>query len=113
MTTSLTMKSGFLPLYQLRHDERHSQWRVRMRVHMLCQDTLWSAGTDPEIWLEMVAAMSCLHHSTWELDGLGGKTVRNILILKKCNAYSFNCTSTSCNTSVTNYSTLKTTEWST
>lgn len=29
MTTSLTMKSGFLPLYQLRHDERHSQWRVQ------------------------------------------------------------------------------------
>lgn len=30
MTTSLTMKSGFLPLYELRHDERHSQWCVRV-----------------------------------------------------------------------------------
>lgn len=45
-------------------------------VHMVCEDTLWSGGTDPEIWLEMVAAMSCLHHSTWELDGLSGKTMK-------------------------------------
>lgn len=77
MTTSLTMKSGFLPLYQLRHGERHSQWCVGTRtcvcVCLVGQDTLWSGGTDPEIWLEMVAAISCLHHSTWELEELGGE----------------------------------------
>lgn len=95
MTTSLTMKSGFLPLYELRHDERQSQWRVRVRAcaHVR-QDTLWSGGTGPEIWLEMVAAISCLHHSTWELDGLGGKSLKKtrIYVLK---SYA----STSCNSS--------------
>ena len=32
-----------------------------------------SGGTDPEIWLEMVAAISCLHHSTCEPVGLNRK----------------------------------------
>lgn len=71
------MKSGFLTLYGLRHDETHSQRRVRACAYMYaCLDTLWSGGTCPEIWLEMVAAISCLHHSTWELDALGGKTMK-------------------------------------
>lgn len=81
MTTSLTMKSGFLPLYELRDDERHSQWCVRVCAGAhVWQDTLWSGGTGPEIWLEMVAAISCLHHSTWELDGLGGKLLKKTRI---------------------------------
>lgn len=29
-----------------------------------------SGGTPPEIWLEIVAAISCLHHSTWDPVGL-------------------------------------------
>lgn len=80
---------------------------MHVRVHTVRQDTLWSGVTDPEIWLEMVAAMSCLHHSTWELDELGGKTMNKIRIKNvHVNTNSFNCTSTSCNTSVTNDSTL-------
>lgn len=56
---------------------RDSQRRVYVCAYMyVCLDTLWSGGTCPEIWLEMVAAMSCLHHSTWELVELGGKTMK-------------------------------------
>lgn len=62
---------------------------MRVHVHMVCQDTLWSGGTDPEIWLDMVAAMSCLHHSTWELDRLGGKTTKKIRIQKCTYEYLF------------------------
>ncbi len=35
-----------------------------------------SGGTPPEIWLEIVAAISCLHHSTWD-PGLWEREEKN------------------------------------
>jgi len=37
---------------------------IKSEKHTLHSRMMASGGTPPEIWLEIVAAISCLHHST-------------------------------------------------
>lgn len=60
--------------YRIHTDENHCQQCVCVSVCCVLSTLMsllpMSGWTDPEIWLEIVAAISCLHHSTWEPVGL-------------------------------------------